>query len=369
MPALIDLPDDVLLLVLTSLESARDLRGLALSCRRLHELIEREGWRTFVRSSFPSLTIPPTSADAWGRMAESLTWQSRCWDHRSLRFNALLPEHGPLRRHRKSAAAFQPIVDAHLCAETGEELVVWGAGENIVARYRRRNLARDSTKTSWRRSDGDRFGYVPGYDDVRALAIVDRPQQGWPEILAGRDNGDLCLLSAQPDQFGERLASFSPSHAEGAISASQTGEAVAQSTIASLDVQDGLVAASTKESVVLYRLPQDDDPTNVAPLEIYNLGAEASEQKNVTLGSAKWMGSKELMAVALRGSKEPLRYLTLTPHGWSSSVGVKNADIEQQFGIGYGNICPNSLQPVKPHANTKGETSLLLSAWRDGTCR
>lgn len=368
MPGLADLPDDVLLLILTSLESARELRALTLSCRRLHSLVAHEGWRTFVRSRFPSFSIPSTTGDEWRRLAESLTWQSRCWDRRSLRFNALLP-HRPVRRHRMTAAAFQPVVDAHLCPESRQELVVWGAGENIVARYRQRNVTGGATRTSWHRSDGERFGYVPGYDDVKALVIVDQSHQGRRGILAGRDNGDLCLLSAQPDQFGERLARFSPSHAEEPISGIRPGGDAGQNTIMSLDVLDGLVAASTKNDVILYRLPQDDDSFNIAPLEIYNFGARAFEHRNMTLGCAKWMGDNELMAVALRGSKEPLRYLTLTPHGWSSYVAAKNADIEQQFGIGYGNICPNSLVPVKPYANTKGGTNLLLSAWRDGTCR
>lgn len=372
MTALVDLPDEVLLVILTGLDSARDVRALTLSCRRLHELVAHEGWRTFVRSKFPSLPIPSTSGDAWRRLAESLTWQTRCWEHRSLQFKALLPDstaYAQRNARRRLPAIFQPVVDAHLCPERGEELLVWGAGENILARYRPRSLTGDSVKASWHLHEGHLAGYRPGYDDVRALAIVDRPHNGTRDILAGRDNGDLRLLSAQPDQFGGRLAHFDPCYAEGVVPGIQPGEDASQSTIMSLDVLDGLVAASTKESVILYRLPQDDDTASIASLEMYNLGARAFEPKNVTLGNARWMGDNELLAIALRGSKEPLQYLTLTPDGWSTSVAAKNADLEKRFDIGYGDICPNALQPVKPHANIRGGTSLLLSGWRDGSFR
>lgn len=368
---LVELPDELLLMVLADLDSARDFRALGLSCRRLHRLVGHEGWRAFVTSKFSSLSIPSTSGDAWRRLAELLTWQTRCWDRRAIRFTGLLPDSAIAHGNRRpGAGAFLPVLDAHICPQSGEELIVWGAGENIVARRRHCSVARDSAKTSWSRLQGSLLGYsVPGYDDVSALAIVDQPHNGTRDILAGRVNGDLSLLSAQPDQFCKHLANFDTSHAEDPISGVQPGEIVRQSTILSLDVLNGLVAASTKENVTVYRLPQDDDSIKIAPLEILDPLLPVFERTRVTVANARWMGDNEVLAVALQGSTFPLRYLTMTPDGWSASDAAKNADLEKQFDIDYGRICPNSIQPVKPHANTKGGTSLLLSAWRDGSCR
>jgi len=369
--ALVELPDELLLMVLVDLDSARDFRALGLSCRRFHRLVGHEGWRAFVTSKFSSLSIPSASGDAWRRLAELLTWQTRCWDRRAIRFTGLLPDWTISRGDRRpGAGAFLPVVDAHICPQSGEELLVWGAGENIVARRRQCSVAKVPIKPSWSRLEGSLLGYsVPGYDDVSALAIVDQPHNGTRDILAGRVNGDLSLLSAQPDRFGKHLANFDTCHADSPISGVQPSETIRQSTILSLDVLNGLVAASTKENVTMYRLPQNGDSIKIAPLEILDPLPRVSEPTGVTVANARWMGDNEVLAVALRGSTFPLRYLTGTPNGWSASDAAKNADLEKQFDIDYGRICPNSIQPVKPHANTKGGTSLLLSSWRDGSCR
>ncbi|KAK3682552.1 hypothetical protein B0T22DRAFT_287907 [Podospora appendiculata] len=377
---LADLPDDVLLLVLASLESARDLSALALSCHRLNHLVATEGWRVFVRSRFPSLVVPiPSSGSAgWRNLAESLTWQSRCWDKRALQFNALLPRPGPGREHqRRREAPFQPVIDAHYDPETQQEIVVWGAGENIVARYRDRKVSDQAAKTSWYRSDGKDHGFTAGYDDVRAISIVKDRHQSGRAILAGRDNGELALLSAEPDRFGERLTQFRPAPAvehdsrNGSPGQSRTQDR--QETINSLDVlytgSQSLIAAATKTSVMVYKLPEDD-ASEAAPLATLDLRRKVFESKATQLCHAKWMGQGEVVALALKGCKDPLRYLSISPSGeWTQQAAFKNLEIENQFNIGYGNICPSSLQPVQPHAGSKGGTNLLLSAWRDGTCR
>jgi hypothetical protein len=262
---------------------------------------------------------------------------------------------------------FQPAVDAHFDVDTRRELVVWGSGENIDARYRQRCTTGDGpSSVSWHHVAGAKNGYSPGYDDVKSIVIVNRQVRDQDlGILVGRDNGDVSLLSAAQDNFGKCLANLSPDHAD------QPLRNVSQRSIMSLDVLDGLVAATTRAGVLLYRLPQPDvqlSPSLVGPVEYYGLEENVFDNKNVNMGHAKWMGDTSMMATALRGSKEPLRYLSLTPTGWVSQVAAKNAHIERQFGIGYGNICPSSLQPVRLSANLKG-TSLLLSSWRDGTCR
>ncbi|KAK0628886.1 hypothetical protein B0T17DRAFT_588872 [Bombardia bombarda] len=361
---LADLPDDVLLLVLASLESARDLRALALSCTRLHQLVRDDGWRVFVRNRFSSLSIPipPNGSHGWKQMAESLTWQSRCWDKRSLQFQAFLPRSAPSRGPRTRQAPFQPVVDAHLDPETNQELVVWGAGENIVARYRERRGRGEPANITWHRSEGKDLGFTAGYDDVISISILKTRHQAGRAILTGRDNGDLSLLSAEPDRFGERLVHFHPT----------PEEHLQQDTINSLDVLNTsskmLISAATKSGVLVYHLPEDD-VSEVTPSTTYDLRTDVFDNSAAQLCRATWMGQGDVLALALKGCKDPLRYLSLTPSGWTHHSAAKNMDVERQFDIKYGNICPNSLQPVQPVAGSKGGTSLLLSAWRDGTCR
>lgn len=378
-PTLIDLPDDILLLVLTNLGSARDFRALTLSCRRLRCFIDEDGWRVFVRSRFPSLDIPPPSKNlqGWKKTAESLTWQSRCWDKRSLQFQALLPCEQPGRASRlrqQRGGLFQPVIDAHFDPATHEELVIWGAGEDIVARYRQRKVEGREANAIFLRSEGRHQGFTAGYDDVRALTIIkDEFRYGnHKSFLTGRDNGDLSLLSAEPGDFGRRLVEFRPWSAASGGGPGDGEAHVQQDTINSLDVlytsQQTLIAAATKSNIFFYDLP-DDDSTTVSPKTVYDLKEDGFQASASQLCRATWMGD-DLVALALKGCKEPLRYMAMTPTGWTCHTAVKNPDLEKRFDIGYGNICPNSLQPVRPPGGAnKGPTNLLLSAWRDGTVR
>lgn len=367
-----ELPDDILFLILARLDSARDLRALALSCRALYQLVRDDGWRIFVKSRFPSLSVPAPSAGrhAWQQLAESLTWQSRCWDRRSLQFQVLLPHHGNRRGARLPGASrglFLSVVDAHLDVTAQRELVVWGAGEDIIARYRTRRGGGQVSETSWHRSSGKELGLSVGYDDIKAIKIV--KHGNGQAIVTGRHNGQLSLLSADPDRFGQCIAQLGPPPDSGANPA----QAAEQGTINSLDLLDSgskrLLAAATRTAVRVYGLPEGD-AVDTAPLTTYDLKDDVLTSNSARLGRARWMEQGQSMAVALVGCKDPLRYLSLTPSGWSHHAAAKSAYVEKQFGIKYDRtICPNSLEPVHLHAGAGRGTSLLLSSWRDGTIR
>ena len=364
------LPLEILLDIAKYLESARDLRALSQTSKKLHQCINSSSaWQEFAQSKFPLLSIPlKTGRRYWKGVAESLTYQTRCWDRRSIRFTAMYPRQ---QTHRRGLA-FQPVVDVDYNMNSGREMVVWGAGEDIVARYRGRARTRGlSGTTSWYQLEGADQGLRPGYDDVTALATVRLPHLGAPAILAGRDNGDLSLLSGEANNsFGRRLASFSPEHASGSTEGIPTAERPAQNTIMSLDTlnenNEGLVAACSNLGVSLYRLPEDNSTTNIAPVEIYDLAPHTTRQ----VWNAKWMGGSDLLAIALQGTHEPLRYLTVTPSGWTVEAAAKNARVEQQFGKREEQpVFANSLQPVRRVPGATATTPLLLSSWKDGTIR
>ncbi|KAK4158339.1 hypothetical protein C8A00DRAFT_39321 [Chaetomidium leptoderma] len=367
-----DLPDDIFFLVFASLESTRDLWALSVSCRRLRHLVSNDGWRIFVRNKFPSLSIPApaTGCHTWQQLVESTTWQSRCWDKRSLQFQALLP-HVEYRSNRRpqgrGKGLFMSVVDAHSDPASQEELVVWGAGEDIVARYRERQGRGRVSKTSWHKLSGKELGLSGGYDDVKTIKVVNHASGR--AIITGRHNGQLSLLSAEPERFGERIAQFGPA-VESSANSQQLSE---QETISSLDILDSgnrrLLVAAGKSSLKIYGLPEDG-AVEMAPVTTYDLKESVLASDSARLGNAKWMENGESIALASVGSNQPLSYLALTPSGWSHHAAAKSERVEKEFSIKYDRtICPNSLEPVHLHSGAKRGTSLLLSSWKDGTIR
>ncbi|KUI69706.1 hypothetical protein VM1G_05526 [Cytospora mali] len=377
------LPDDILFIILTHLECAKDIRSLVLANRRLHSLVQTqdEGWRIFARSRFPGASLPQKSPSSvasaapgnqlgWCDLANSLTRQARSWNRRSLSFRAMLPI--PTRNQRsaarrRQAVPFHPVLDAHFDFSSKEELVVWGAGENLVAR--RRRTGKGGTlpeRVVWHRVDGKDMSYVPGYDDIRAVSLVEDVGRGALGALVGRDNGHLALLDVSEENFGQRLADFNPVHTTERVEGLEDH----QKTVNSVDVlhQKRLVAASTKAGVYLYHLPEESD-VNVQPSSYLDL-TQHFEQPGITLGHAKWM-NEDTMVLALQGCHHQLRYATLTPTGIESVTPYKNAALEDKFDVSYskGRLCTNSLTPIDSSSVTGGDSKLLLSAWRDGSVR
>ncbi|SPQ26840.1 45b7c5c2-88fa-460a-b871-072a49cfd959 [Thermothielavioides terrestris] len=362
---LTNLPDDILFLVLVYLDSARYVSALSRTCRRLHHLVQRDGWRIFVRNRFPSLSAPAPATGhlSWQQVAESMTWQSRCWDRRSLQFQAIIPH--PRRAAR--SGDFMSVIDAHFDPASQQELVVWGAGEDVVARYRQRRGPGRASQTSWHRLDGEDLGLRAGYDDIKTIKIV--AYGGGLALIAGRYNGQLSLLSADPARFGECIAQFGAA----ANPDFDSHRASARETINSLDVLDTggsrLLAAAAESSVRIYELPEGD-PMDTAPVTIYDLKDDALTSSSAKLGRARWMEQGASIALALVCSKDPLRYLSLSPAGWSLHAAAKSERVAREFNISYDRtIAPNSLEPVYLHPGARRGTSLLLSAWRDGTIR
>jgi hypothetical protein len=385
-----ELPEDIVILVLTELDAPQHLRVLSLTSRALHGIVKRLGWRIFVRTQFPSLTLPPVKTEeGWMRLANSLTWQSAsCWDRRGLQFSALLPQQHTFGRQNNPnygrptvGRLFHPVLDVRADLDLGKEFLVWGEGENIQARLRQKGLRQDvvdeSLKTfvdgeaTWTRSEGKSNGFQPGYDDIRAIKIVDHlgALQGDTGLLVGRYNGDLRLVSAEPGNFGQTISKFRPSR-------QKTGP------IYSVDVlrqgRDTRIAVASKSSVLIYDLAAGP-PHKIDPLTTWELppseeppparGDWRAHRQSPDVHQAIWMAGGKHIALGLHASTDPLRYLTITPSGWVCQMAAKNIDVEAEFGLEYKNICPRSLQPVTLSPTSLRESTLLLSSWKDGTCR
>ncbi|EFX03750.1 f-box domain containing protein [Grosmannia clavigera kw1407] len=430
------LPEDILYLILAYLDTARDNARLSATSRRLHRFMRVQGWRAFALRCFPGVVTASVllggsspSALRWDQLSDSLTWQARAWDRRSLSFQALLPREAvPARRPRRQAS-FRPPLVVHFQAAgegtqskrpgiDGEEMVLWGAGEDIVARYRRRGRweesvggderdneeddnADDPTAVArWRVFDGKAAGFRPGYDDVRGLAVVPHAM-GRPHrrgVLVGRDNGHLVLLSAEDRSdgtgsrssgfgFGRTLAQFSPGNDSSILQDRIYSLDVASAgrAFGGLDNRGGLAAVATTSHIVFYGLPsddgeygsnEDDDGKLKAPRQIFPTATFAMGDRGLDIYqrrrpySVRWMAADGVAAVGLGYNADQLCFLAATPTGLALTAVAKSQPFQRRFGLDDKTLLlPSSLQPIEPLSVAGGGGNLLLSAWRDGTCR
>jgi hypothetical protein len=93
-PRLDTIAPELYLKITGYIQTARDLACLSNACRRFRELNDRDGWRIFVQSKFPSLVSEfPVSVSqsptGWRDLACLLTVQSRAWDRRAFSTHSL----------------------------------------------------------------------------------------------------------------------------------------------------------------------------------------------------------------------------------------------------------------------------------------
>ncbi|KAL1841868.1 hypothetical protein VTJ49DRAFT_6467 [Mycothermus thermophilus] len=372
---LVDLPDDIIFHVFIHLDTARDLRSLALSCRRLCHLVANDAWSIFVRHRFPSLAVSgPATRGAWRELAQSLTWQSRCWDKRALRFHAILPARAPQApRFPNHGDAIMAVVDVHYDPASKQEVVVWGRGTHLVGRHRKRGAKGLASTISWNKKDGDELGFTKNSGDVVCVKVVGLG--GRRAVVCGRFNGHLSVLSAEPDTFGDDIATLRPASERSERSPSRS-TAFAGAGVKSLDVIETnnkrLLAATTHTELSIYDL-SDDNITSTTPVLTHDVGKalkDSFSQHSGKLCNARWLGNGETLALAVIGCKPSLQYLSLTPSGWTQHAAVKNERLVNEFGIKEDAfISPRSLEPIHALSGAGGHGKLVLSGWRDGTIR
>ncbi|KAI0395233.1 hypothetical protein F5Y17DRAFT_207974 [Xylariaceae sp. FL0594] len=371
------LPTDVLLLILAYLDTARSLANLRATCRGLHLFISANGWSEFVKTRFRSLNLPTVSSnEAWLELARDLTSQSRDWSRRAFFFHTLSPP-VPRQRNGRRIRTGQSIpasilVDAHE-NRTGslvEELVLWGAGEDILGRIRRKHGA-SVVSESWHCHRGTEAGFAAGRDDTTAISILKSgPSEDGQTLRAavGRANGDLRLISVRGSDFGRTLLRFRPS----------SSSSILQGQIQSVDlVSDSrTLVAGTKESVLLY--PIEDPETGrleAAPAEAPSVDpAIALSLKDVPQSpSFEFIRSiksvnRNTIAVALNRSFDPIRVLSVTPTGLEVTVTAKaSGELPPTF-----SDYPRTVQailPVDVRSVASGGQNVVLSSWDDGSVR
>jgi hypothetical protein len=388
----------VLMIVFSFLTTAQSVARLASTCKKLEGAVRADGWRIFVCSRFDSLTLPlRTDEDGWMDLARTLTWQSRAWDRRAFSLASLVPpvkqqlvnvpgrngrggrggrQRGRGGRGRRGGVqTFPPhvVVDASSKLSEGrveEETVAWGAGEDVVIRWR--ELRHSSlNREEWGTFEGAVAGFQSGTDDVTAISILSGATAN-PALLIGRASGHLQLSSINPNYFGHSIAWFQPLPKE-------MGKSLEQKEIQQFDtsVSQNTITVVTKDNLFFYPLIDTQPSSNqdelvVAPTESFDVRNMQNSQEFGVLREAKFMGNGDL-ALGMSSSPAPLRYLTRTPSGTIITNAAKMQPSRRcTESYVYTDGRPQALRsilPVNKVSAAGGSGTVILSSYDDGTIR
>ncbi|GJD00816.1 F-box domain protein [Colletotrichum higginsianum] len=357
------LPDDIVLEIVSHLRTARDVARLASSCKHLHSLLSEDGWRTFVRTCFPLLSLPLSKAPRWDVLANNLTSQARAWDTKAFQPVAYMDNHrrdgNYFTGYTNAGRPFHPVIDARLAFDNSWEVAAWGAGEDVVGRFRPLNSGGRGDSDAWFRMEGKTKGYEAGVGDVTAIRLVE-------------PDGKLSLLGqwrsaarlGGPGSAGSTLANYKIPAPTGGL------EATTWTSIGSIDTlpNQSSVIAGNRATISMFSLNITEENGNgTIPLDSQTFEVPGQGGRTQFIHSARALNN-DTVVCSLSGDVNPIRYLTVTPSGFTPSLASKNPSLLASRGIDPDKKqTVRAIHPVNP--GPAGHSNLLLSAWDDGTIR
>ena len=225
--SLAELPVELLDQIVSHFETARTVSRFSRTCKRLHNYVEKDGFRAFVHGSFPSIQTPPYWKDA----AHALTTLSRAWDRKAIVARCIFPEKDVVQLPRKQGhplptgpqrgqtIGYRPVIDCYEEVTGGawtsrKEVLAWGAGAELEVRVK--TMGKDierawlSSPKDVRTTKYDQFRHrnrwirykedthQDGRDDITSVNIL-RPWQKHTDdtehVIVGRASGELCCVS------------------------------------------------------------------------------------------------------------------------------------------------------------------------------
>lgn len=378
-----DLPSELLAQIVSHAENAQTLLSLALSCTKLHNYVESDGYRAFIQSRYPFIQAPPSWKDA----THALTTLSRAWDRKSLIARCLRPPPNPAkprpqiqgRRARGQTMGYQPVIDSY-GSWTGSdwtsrrEVLAWGAGAELVVRIRWMGPETEKEWQSARRRKANlkefdqhhhrsRWWRVmdpchrDGKDDITAIKLLQDPQKplGHCEyIIVGRANGELDMISISHEvrdawkvethftTDGENIRSISVNSAKRPL----------------------LAACVADQAVAIYASCTGHKP--VPPLGKIQI---TSLESSCRIWSVVFL-RQDRLALGLGPSKEPVQVYEIRPDAIPSQPTRRFAIHEKWF---EGQPTKGTVYPVVPLArslfSSALEGDLFLSGGHDGIIR
>ncbi|KAH7265157.1 uncharacterized protein BKA55DRAFT_660680 [Fusarium redolens] len=312
--SLASLPDDIVLDIVEHLDTARDVAHVSALTKHLQSLIRQDGWRTFVKTRFPSLQIDTNSETRWSSIANRAAYLDRCWEKRGFWVNVLYEKKNQPERFQRRVAGsqsvlFHSVLDARLMSSLKNEVIAAGVGENLMVRIK----PVDGQQDTWHQVGGHDYGYRAGTGDVTAVSVIEN--YGIPNIVVGRANGDISIHSGE-DEFATVARHLNPADEALLNHASDPmRKSPGQVAVSSLQwhPETNLLASGKGSVLTLYNLSMSDDRV-LSPMDYHEFSSSSPADEASLLRSTKFI-SKDIMACALGGTRNPLRWGQLTPTG------------------------------------------------------
>ncbi|KAI4179623.1 MAG: hypothetical protein L6R41_007731, partial [Letrouitia leprolyta] len=375
-----DLPPELLAQIVSHTDSARTLVAIALSCTKLYNFIEREGYRVFVQNRYSSIQTPPFWKDA----THALTTLSRAWDRKSFVARCLQPPPDPAqrrpanhtRRERGQTMGYQPVIDSYESWTASNwtsrrEVLAWGAGAELVIRVKWMGLDVTEECQAIRRSKDSQEGfdqhhhlsqwwrvkspsYKDGQDDITAVMLLrdeQKPLGHCEYAIIGRANGDLNLVSIDRGirNAWRMEAQF------------LTDGQIIRSASINTAKQPLLAACVDDHTVAIYSVSISQDP--VQPLGKIQITRSDSSCR---IWSAVFL-RQDRLAIGLGASIEPIQVFETKPDAISSQPIRKFALHENCFHSHPTAGSVHSLAPLPQSLSSSAlEGDLFLSGGHDG---
>ncbi|OJD26424.1 hypothetical protein ACJ73_02197 [Blastomyces percursus] len=384
----IDLSPDIVYHIVSFLSTASCVHNLALTCRRLHEIISAENYRifqAFVQSRFESIDVPPFWVDA----ARALTSRSRAFDRKAIIGRFVLPPQNARRighprtvRTDHPTLGYRPVIDSYevWCENSWhsrKEVLVWGAGADLNIRVtdlrfygknsiREHRVEPDVEVTRHRRSIGrtldgvtwavfnDLHG-VNSWDDIAGVHAVPstygEPGTESEDIIFGRRNGSLVRMAISPGTGSSVLKKRYI-----------TGESNSlEKTDLSAGPQRVLAATLGRRSIAFFRADAEED--ELQPLD---------KLETTSRGFAKHKCSRLLcdarIAVGSDGIIDTISVYDLTPTGVTRIRDFKMDDFDEGGLIRKSQV--QTIEPLPVTSRTGGRAGdVFLAGWEDSKVR
>lgn len=329
--ALAQLPFELLAQIISHFETARTLLYFSLACKRLHDYVERNGFRVFVQNRFPSVQTPPFWKDA----VHALTTLSRNWDRRAFLARYLIPRFDTpsacLSQRRRNVEmrpktqtmGYQPILDSYEKWVGGnwnsrKQIVVWGAGSELFLRsksmgeitalgledvlvegQRSSHLDQHHHRSSW--ATYKDFQFFEGRDDITSINLLPSLSSHDHElIVAGRASGHLSLLNISTSGLQSRV-----------VTEFATNDRPVRSATINTASSPLLAVCLSESSLALYPIHPEERYTK--PFDVNTIRVADKPGK---LWCTRFLRSDRL-AIGLGSSREPIHIYDVTPDGLS----------------------------------------------------
>ncbi|KAI9814653.1 MAG: hypothetical protein M1827_003209 [Pycnora praestabilis] len=399
-----DLPFEILTQITFYIPTARSVLNLSLTCRRLYDFTEKEGWRSFTQTRFPSISAAPYWKDA----AHALTTLSRSWDRKAFIAQPIAPlwpvivlpkgnRSNKTRRERGQTMGYQPVIDSYEewignKWSAKQEILAWGAGAELVIRVKTIGEPAEKSWEAAEREDSraDHFNehhhkivwisyqdsyHVEGRDDVTSVNIL-RPGQkraknsssSPEEMVVGRASGELSLMEV------------SANHSSGFVSTSYETEGRPIRSAAVNSSPSPLLAACLFDTAIaLYSINHNSQRHTNPCAEI----AAIPNGKPGRTWSTQFLAPDRL-AVGLGPSTDPIHVYQTSPDGMSrhpirkfstSSANLTMSGVEERIDTGEAppngtsSVYPIATIPPSSQAGGGGVGDVFLGGWFDGVVR